>query len=82
MFPLFTAYRINKKIIVPMEAHLLDREILNLDRSYILDCGSEIFLWMGMTALVSERKTSVTSLEVSRMKSGNFPFCYTEHVLV
>ncbi|KAK8449858.1 hypothetical protein SEVIR_7G277100v4 [Setaria viridis] len=54
---------INKRILVPMEAHLLDREILNSDRSYILDCGTEIFLWMGMTTLVSERKTSVTALE-------------------
>jgi advillin len=57
-----------------MEAHLLDREILNSDRSYILDCGTTIFLWMGMTTLVSERKTSVTALEVSQMKSDNFPF--------
>ncbi|KAF8725922.1 hypothetical protein HU200_020490 [Digitaria exilis] len=54
---------INKKILVPMEAHLLDREILNSDRSYILDCGTEIFLWLGMTTLVSERKTSATALE-------------------
>nr|CAB3460266.1 unnamed protein product [Digitaria exilis] len=54
---------INKKILVHMEAHLLDREILNSDRSYILDCGTEIFLWLGMTTLVSERKTSATVLE-------------------
>ncbi|CAL4910277.1 unnamed protein product [Urochloa decumbens] len=54
---------INKRILVSMESHLLDREILNSDRSYILDCGTEIFLWMGMTTLVSERKASVTALE-------------------
>ncbi|KAI5014878.1 hypothetical protein ZWY2020_056268, partial [Hordeum vulgare] len=30
---------------------------------YILDCGAEIFLWIGMTTLVSERKTSATALE-------------------
>ncbi|KAJ1261714.1 hypothetical protein BS78_09G052100 [Paspalum vaginatum] len=54
---------INKRIIVPMESHLLDREMLNSDRSYILDCSTEIFLWMGMTTLVSERKLSVTALE-------------------
>lgn len=58
--------RINKRILVPLEAQLLDREMLNSDRSYMLDCSTEIFLWMGMTTLVSERKSSVTVLEVSR----------------
>ncbi|GJN36015.1 hypothetical protein PR202_gb24838 [Eleusine coracana subsp. coracana] len=59
----FKLFWINKRNLVPMEAHLLDREMLNSDRSYILDRGTEIFLWMGMTTLVSERKSSVTSLE-------------------
>ncbi|KQK07437.1 hypothetical protein BRADI_2g35467v3 [Brachypodium distachyon] len=54
---------INKRNLVPMEANLLDREMLNSDRSYILDCGTEIFLWIGITTLVSERKTSITALE-------------------
>ncbi|CAM0957711.1 unnamed protein product [Alopecurus aequalis] len=53
---------INKSKIVPMDTHL-DREILNSDRSYILDCGTEIYLWIGMKTLVSERKTSITALE-------------------
>ncbi|TVU17630.1 hypothetical protein EJB05_33678 [Eragrostis curvula] len=59
----FKLFWINKRNLVPMEAHLLAREILNSDRSYILDCGTEIFLWMGMATLVSERKSSVTALE-------------------
>ncbi|KAK3140694.1 hypothetical protein QOZ80_5AG0404440 [Eleusine coracana subsp. coracana] len=59
----FKLFWINKRNLVPMEAHLLDREMLNSDRSYILDRGTEIFLWMGMTTLVSERKLSVTALE-------------------
>jgi len=62
----FPACRINKRNLVPLEAHLLDREMLNSDRSYMLDCSTEIFIWMGMTTLVSERKSSVTVLEVSR----------------
>jgi hypothetical protein len=61
----FLACRINKKNLVPLEAHPLDREMLNSDRSYMLDCSTEIFLWMGMTTLVSERKSSVAVLEVS-----------------
>jgi advillin len=47
-----------------MDAHLLDREMLKSDRSYILDCGTEIYLWLGMATLVSERKISITVLEV------------------
>ncbi|KAM0857755.1 hypothetical protein ACQ4PT_048297 [Festuca glaucescens] len=54
---------INKRKLVPMDTHLLDREMLNSDRSYILDSGTEIYLWLGMATLVSERKTSVTVLE-------------------
>ncbi|XP_073365403.1 villin-1 isoform X2 [Aegilops tauschii subsp. strangulata] len=54
---------INKRILVPMETHVLEREMLKSDRSYILDCGTEIFLWIGMTTLVSEKKTSATALE-------------------
>ncbi|VAH02389.1 unnamed protein product [Triticum turgidum subsp. durum] len=54
---------INKRILVPMETHVLEREMLKSDRSYILDCGAEIFLWIGMTTLVSEKKTSATALE-------------------
>uniref|UniRef100_A0ACD5ZML9 Uncharacterized protein n=1 Tax=Avena sativa TaxID=4498 RepID=A0ACD5ZML9_AVESA len=54
---------INKRKLVPMDTNLLDREMLNSDRSYILDCGSEIYLWIGMTTLVSEKKTSVIVLE-------------------
>ncbi|XP_066364158.1 villin-1-like [Miscanthus floridulus] len=56
-------FLINKRNLVPLEAHLLDREMLNSDRSYMLDCSTEIFIWMGMTTLVSERKSSVTVLE-------------------
>uniref|UniRef100_A0A0D9WCY5 Gelsolin-like domain-containing protein n=1 Tax=Leersia perrieri TaxID=77586 RepID=A0A0D9WCY5_9ORYZ len=54
---------INKRNLVPVESHVLEREMLNSDRSYILDCDAEVFLWMGMTTLVSERRTSVTALE-------------------
>uniref|UniRef100_A0A0E0DM63 Gelsolin-like domain-containing protein n=1 Tax=Oryza meridionalis TaxID=40149 RepID=A0A0E0DM63_9ORYZ len=54
---------INKRNLVPVETNLLEREMLNSDRNYILDCGTEVFLWMGMTTLVSERRTSVTALE-------------------
>ncbi|KAF0925699.1 hypothetical protein E2562_017263 [Oryza meyeriana var. granulata] len=54
---------INKRNLVPVETHLLEREMLTSDRNYILDCGTEVFLWMGMTTLVSERRTAITALE-------------------
>jgi len=54
---------INKRTLAPMDTHLLDREMLNSNRSYILDCGSEIYLWIGITTLFSERKTSIIVLE-------------------
>lgn len=81
----FPVCRINKRNLVPVETNLLEREMLNSDRNYILDCGTEVFLWMGMTTLVSERRTSVTALEV-RWNMIMFLFiiiqCSYNHVVV
>lgn len=76
IFVHFPVCRINKRNLAPMEAHFLEREMLKSDRSYILDCGAEIFLWIGMTTLVSERKTSATALEVRIRIPDYFPFFY------
>ncbi|KAL3535455.1 hypothetical protein ACH5RR_003916 [Cinchona calisaya] len=42
----------------PIEADSLTRELLDTNRCYILDCGTELFLWMGRTTSLDERKNA------------------------
>ena len=44
---------------------LLRKELLETDKSYMLDCDSEIFLWMGRGTSMTERKSSISATEVS-----------------
>ncbi|XP_030969070.1 villin-1 isoform X2 [Quercus lobata] len=41
----------------------LNKKILETDKCYMLDCGTEIFVWMGRQTLISERKTSISATE-------------------
>ncbi|KAK4606121.1 hypothetical protein RGQ29_000401 [Quercus rubra] len=45
----------------------LNKKILETDKCYMLDCGAEIFVWMGRQTLISERKTSISATEVWRV---------------
>lgn len=38
--------------------------MLETDKCYMLDCDSEIFVWMGKHTSVTERKTSISATEV------------------
>lgn len=40
------------------------RELLEADKCYMLDCDSEIFVWLGRLTSVTERKTSISAAEV------------------
>ncbi|KAL8493454.1 hypothetical protein ACS0TY_024605 [Phlomoides rotata] len=42
---------------VPVEADSLTRELLNSRQCYILDCGMEVFVWVGRNTSLEERKT-------------------------
>ncbi|KAK9124474.1 hypothetical protein Sjap_014076 [Stephania japonica] len=41
----------------------LRREVLDADKCYLLDCDSEIYVWMGRTTSISERKISISTVE-------------------
>ncbi|XP_031384879.1 villin-1 isoform X2 [Punica granatum] len=41
----------------------LTREMLEADKCYMLDCDSEIFVWMGRSSLITERRTSISATE-------------------
>ncbi|KAK4278582.1 hypothetical protein QN277_016411 [Acacia crassicarpa] len=41
----------------------LSKEMLESDKCYMLDCGPEIYVWMGRQTLLTERKTSISAVE-------------------
>lgn len=49
---------IEKGQIEPVEADSLTRELLNTNKCYILDCGTEVFVWMGRNTTLDERKSA------------------------
>ncbi|KAK8545133.1 hypothetical protein V6N13_066437 [Hibiscus sabdariffa] len=47
----------------PVEADSLTRELLGTDKCYILDCGLELYVWMGRNTSLDERKSASTAAE-------------------
>ncbi|KAF2317194.1 hypothetical protein GH714_016152 [Hevea brasiliensis] len=47
----------------PVVADPLTRELLDTNRCYILDCGLEVFVWMGRNTLLDERKAASGAAE-------------------
>ncbi|KAH0462408.1 hypothetical protein IEQ34_009983 [Dendrobium chrysotoxum] len=56
-------FRVNKCKLLPLDSPSLAKGLLSSDRCYLLDCDAEIFLWMGKTTLVSERKAAILAVE-------------------
>lgn len=49
----------------PVQADSLTRELLDTNKCYILDCGVEVFVWMGRNTSLDERKSASSAAEVS-----------------
>ncbi|MBA0836122.1 hypothetical protein Goarm_008359, partial [Gossypium armourianum] len=41
----------------------LEKDMLEKNKCYMLDCGAEVFVWMGRNTLITERKTSISAAE-------------------
>jgi hypothetical protein len=50
----------------------LDKKMLETDKCFLLDCGGEVFVWMGRQSSISERKISIFASEV-RISSPSLP---------
>ncbi|CAN0910703.1 VLN1 [Linum grandiflorum] len=46
-----------------IESSSLTKQLLESNKCYMVDCGAEIFVWMGKTTLMTERKTSISAIE-------------------
>lgn len=49
----------------PEEADSLTRDLLNTNKCYILDCGIEVFVWMGRNSTLDDRKSASGAAEVN-----------------
>lgn len=58
-------YRVQKGQAEPVEIESLTRELLDTNGCYIVDCGIEVFVWMGRNTSLDERKTASGAADVS-----------------
>jgi len=49
--------------VKPVEAEL-SKSLLENNKCYLLDCGAEIFVWVGRVTQVEERKAACQAVEV------------------
>lgn len=58
-------YSIEKGIAEPVTNDSLTRELLDTNKCYILDCGLEVFVWMGRNTSLDERKSASGAADVT-----------------
>ncbi|XP_043719356.1 villin-4 isoform X2 [Telopea speciosissima] len=54
---------VEKDQVQHVEADSLTRELLDTNKCYILDCGMEVFVWMGRNTSLDERKSASSAAE-------------------
>lgn len=62
-----------------MEADSLTRELLETSKCYLLDCGVEVFVWMGRATSLDERKSASKAAEV-RNVAYSFPLNTSDEI--
>lgn len=55
---------LNKGQLKVIEADKLTRKLLDTYKCYLLDCGVEVFVWMGRNTILEERKAASSAAEV------------------
>lgn len=61
----FLPSSIDKGQAVPVEADSLTRKLLDTYKCYLLDCDTEIYVWMGRNSSLAQRKAASSAAEVS-----------------
>ncbi|KAL9260619.1 Villin-4-like protein [Drosera capensis] len=56
-------FSVEKGKAEPVETDSLSRGLLDTNKCYILDCGAEVFVWMGRSTSLEERKTASGAAE-------------------
>lgn len=53
----------------PIETDSLTKELLDTNKCYILDCGLEVFAWIGRNTPLDERKSASRAADVTFLVS-------------
>ncbi|XAR51144.1 hypothetical protein NMG60_11005693 [Bertholletia excelsa] len=72
--------RVEKGKAEPVEADALTRELLDTNKCFILDCGLEVYVWMGRNTSLDERKTASGAAE-ELVRDHNRPKCHIIRVI-
>ncbi|XP_041021377.1 villin-4 [Juglans microcarpa x Juglans regia] len=56
-------YSVEKGKAEPVEADSLTRDLLDTNKCYLLDCGIEVFVWMGRSTSLDDRKSASGAAE-------------------
>ncbi|KAK4431974.1 Villin-4 [Sesamum alatum] len=56
-------YSVEKGEAVPIEVDSLTRQLLDTHKCYILDCGKEVFVWMGRSSSLNQRKAASSAVD-------------------
>ncbi|KAL2327041.1 hypothetical protein Fmac_020468 [Flemingia macrophylla] len=57
--------------VKPVEGELC-KSLLENNKCYLLDCGAEVFVWVGRVTQVEERKAACQAVELTELTSGLF----------
>lgn len=49
----------------PIKAECLQKELLDTNKCYTLDCGLELFVWKGRNTSIDQRKSASQAAEVN-----------------
>lgn len=51
----------------------LSKSVLENSKCYLLDCGAEVFVWVGRVTQVDERKAAIRAAEVGTILTSLYP---------
>jgi gelsolin len=60
----FFVVSVNKGQAVSVDCEVLTKALLDSTKCYLLDCGSEIYVWMGRETALEDRKRAGLAAEV------------------
>ncbi|KAK4798794.1 hypothetical protein SAY86_031120 [Trapa natans] len=67
---------VKKGQVETMEVESLMRELLDTSKCYLLDCGMEVFVWMGKATSLDERKSASKAAEEYVSSPDRPPKCH------
>jgi len=64
--PIICVTSVEKGQSEPIGDESLTRDLLDTNKCYLLDCGTEVFVWMGRSTSLDDRKSASSAAEVKQ----------------